>query len=33
MGIHGEPGHHRGPLETADEITDRFMVELVKELP
>jgi D-erythrulose 4-kinase len=33
IGIHGEPGHHRGPLETADEITDRFMVELVKELP
>lgn len=33
IGIHGEPGHHRGPLETADEITDRFMAELVKELP
>jgi len=33
IGIHGEPGHHRGPLETADQITDRFMDELVKELP
>ena len=33
IGIHGEPGHHRGPLETADQITDRFMTELVKELP
>lgn len=33
IGIHGEPGHHRGPLETADQITDRFMEELVKELP
>jgi len=33
IGIHGEPGHHRGPLETADQITDRFMAELVKELP
>lgn len=33
IGIHGEPGHHRGPLETADEITDRFMAELIKELP
>jgi dihydroxyacetone kinase len=33
IGIHGEPGHHRGPLETADEITDRFLAELEKELP
>lgn len=33
IGIHGEPGHHRGPLETADQITDRFMAELLKELP
>ncbi|MGP9539139.1 dihydroxyacetone kinase family protein [Brachybacterium sp. AOP43-C2-M15] len=33
IGIHGEPGHHRGPLETADEISDRFMAELVTELP
>ncbi|WP_324650069.1 dihydroxyacetone kinase family protein [Georgenia sp. H159] len=32
IGIHGEPGSHRGPLETADEITDRFIAELTKEL-
>jgi dihydroxyacetone kinase len=32
IGIHGEPGQHRGPLETADEITDRFLAELIKEL-
>lgn len=32
IGIHGEPGHHRGPLESADEITDRFLTELFKEL-
>jgi D-erythrulose 4-kinase len=32
IGIHGEPGHHRGPLETADQITDRFLAELLKEL-
>src|SRR5690606_22853365 len=25
-------GHHRGPLETADQITDRFLAELLKEL-
>lgn len=24
IGIHGEPGTHRGPLETADEIADRL---------
>ncbi|MCT1866420.1 dihydroxyacetone kinase family protein [Dermabacter sp. p3-SID358] len=33
IGIHGEPGQHRGPLETADEITDRFTAELLRELP
>ncbi|OFT46952.1 dihydroxyacetone kinase [Dermabacter sp. HMSC06F07] len=33
IGIHGEPGQHRGPLETADEITDRFTTELLRELP
>lgn len=32
VGIHGEQGVHRGPLETADEITDRFLVELDREL-
>lgn len=31
IGIHGEPGQHRGPLETADEITDRFLAELLSE--
>lgn len=33
IGIHGEPGQHRGPLETADQITDRFLAELLQELP
>lgn len=33
IGIHGEPGQHRGPLESADEITDRFTAELLRELP
>lgn len=32
IGIHGERGTHRGALETADEITDRFLVELDREL-
>lgn len=32
IGIHGEPGRLRGPLETADEITDRFLHELLGEL-
>jgi D-erythrulose 4-kinase len=32
IGIHGEPGQHRGALETADQITDRFLTELLKEL-
>lgn len=32
IGIHGEPGQHRGPLEQADEITDRFLTELLTEL-
>lgn len=25
IGIHGEPGTHRGPLETADQIAERFV--------
>lgn len=33
IGIHGEQGTHRGPLETADAITDRFIAELSRELP
>ena len=32
IGIHGEPGGHRGPLETADRITDRFLEEILAEL-
>lgn len=32
VGIHGEPGNHRGPLETADQITDRFLTEILREL-
>jgi D-erythrulose 4-kinase len=32
IGIHGEPGQHRGPLESADAITDRFLGELLTEL-
>lgn len=32
VGIHGEPGKHRGPLESADEITDRFLTEILREL-
>lgn len=32
IGIHGEPGPHRGPLETANEITDRFLTEIETEL-
>ncbi|GAA2179822.1 dihydroxyacetone kinase family protein [Brooklawnia cerclae] len=32
IGIHGEPGQFRGPLETADQITDRFLAELGTEI-
>lgn len=32
IGIHGEPGVHRGPLETADAITDRLMAALLEDL-
>ncbi|MGG5172422.1 dihydroxyacetone kinase subunit DhaK [Pseudarthrobacter sp. J1738] len=32
IGIHGEPGVHRGPLETADQITDRIVDALIKDL-
>ncbi len=32
IGIHGEPGAHRGPLENADAITDRFLKEISAEL-
>jgi dihydroxyacetone kinase-like protein len=33
MGIHGEPGVRRGPLETADAITDSLMDTILKDLP
>jgi len=32
IGIHGEPGIMRGPLETADEITDRIVPALIADL-
>lgn len=32
VGIHGEKGTHRGPLESADRITDRFLEELGREI-
>lgn len=32
VGIHGERGSHRGPLESADAITDRFLAEIGGEL-
>lgn len=32
IGIHGEPGQHRGQLESADEITDRFLAEILAEI-
>jgi dihydroxyacetone kinase len=33
IGIHGEPGVRRGPLETADEITDDLIKTLLSDLP
>ena len=32
IGIHGEPGFHRGALETADQIAERLMDRLVADL-
>jgi dihydroxyacetone kinase/dihydroxyacetone kinase-like protein len=32
IGIHGESGIHRGPLETADQIVERLMQPLVADL-
>lgn len=32
VGIHGEQGTHRGPLESADRIADRFLAELEAEV-
>ena len=33
MGIHGEPGIRRGPLETADEIADAIVSTINKDMP
>jgi dihydroxyacetone kinase len=33
MGIHGEPGVRRGPLETADAVTDHLLEALLADLP
>lgn len=33
MGIHGEPGVHRGKLESADEITQTLINRIVEDLP
>lgn len=32
IGIHGEPGSRRGPLETADQIAEHFATALLKDL-
>lgn len=32
IGIHGEPGVHRGPLESADAVTDRLLDAIVEDL-
>ncbi len=32
IGIHGEPGIHRGPLESADAVTDRLLEPIVADL-
>ncbi len=33
MGIHGEPGIHRGPLLKSDEIIDQIMKRILEDLP
>jgi phosphoenolpyruvate---glycerone phosphotransferase subunit DhaK len=33
MGIHGEPGIHRGPLKKADEIMDEIVPKILNDLP
>ncbi|MGD8262232.1 MAG: dihydroxyacetone kinase subunit DhaK [Desulfobacterales bacterium] len=33
MGIHGEPGIHRGKLEPADEVVDTMMAAILEDLP
>ena len=32
IGIHGEPGQHRGPLETADQVGDRLISAILADL-
>jgi dihydroxyacetone kinase len=32
IGIHGEPGRHRGPIETADHIADRLLSAVLDDL-
>jgi dihydroxyacetone kinase len=32
IGIHGEPGVHRGPLETADEVCDRLLTAISEDM-
>lgn len=32
IGIHGEPGQHRGPLESADLVTDRLVSAVIDDL-
>lgn len=32
IGIHGEPGQHRGPLETADQVGDRLVSAILADL-
>lgn len=33
MGIHGEPGIHRGPLKSADEVVDQMLLPILEDLP
>jgi len=33
IGIHGEPGSHRGSLETADQVTDRMLDAILGDMP
>jgi dihydroxyacetone kinase len=33
MGVHGEPGRHRGPLETADAVAERLTRAALEDLP
>jgi dihydroxyacetone kinase-like protein len=33
IGIHGEPGRRRMPLESADEITERLLTPILEDLP